>query len=232
MTEQRQFLFAIAIGLVTGDPLTYSAVAITLGATLAIGLLAGAVVAGTPLGPIGVRSCVYGPVAVGITCLAAGCAPSAPRARQVATTVSADQQAAAQEAAESAALAWFGLLDAGKYQESWSAASTLFRDHLSQSRWKAKLAHARGHLGEPASRKLLLTVFAQTIADYDSAPEGRWLAGRQGEYVIVKFSSAYLYLNVIETVIVMKDSDGVWRVADYYVASGDEASCIGSRICE
>lgn len=39
-------LFAIAIGFVTGDPLTYKAVATTLWATLAIGLLAGAVVAG------------------------------------------------------------------------------------------------------------------------------------------------------------------------------------------
>ena len=46
-------LFAIAIGFVTGDPLTYKAVAITLGATLAIGLLAGAVVAGTVLAIVG-----------------------------------------------------------------------------------------------------------------------------------------------------------------------------------
>lgn len=42
-------LFAISIGFVTGDPLTYQAVAIKLGATLAIGLLAGAVVAGIVL---------------------------------------------------------------------------------------------------------------------------------------------------------------------------------------
>jgi len=46
-------LFAIAIGFVTGDPLTYNAVAIKLGATLAIGLLAGAVVAGIVLTIIG-----------------------------------------------------------------------------------------------------------------------------------------------------------------------------------
>ena len=42
-------LFAIAIGFVTGDPLTYKAVAIKLGATLAIGLLSGGVVAGIVL---------------------------------------------------------------------------------------------------------------------------------------------------------------------------------------
>lgn len=42
-------LFAIAIGFVSGEPLTYKAVVITLCATLAIGLIAGAVVAGVVL---------------------------------------------------------------------------------------------------------------------------------------------------------------------------------------
>jgi monovalent cation:H+ antiporter, CPA1 family len=46
-------LFAIAIGFLTGDPLTYKAVAVTLVATLAIGLLAGAVVAGIVLAIVG-----------------------------------------------------------------------------------------------------------------------------------------------------------------------------------
>jgi len=178
-----------------------------------------------------VRPCVYGSVALGMTCLVAGCEETAPRARQVAPSVSADQQAAAQQAAESAALAWFGLLDAGEYKESWGAASTLFRDHLAQSRWEVKVATARGHLGELVSRKLQLAVFAQTIPDYEYTSEGRWLAGRKGEYVIVKFSTSYRYFHVIETLILIKDSDGVWRVADYYIASGDETSCIGSRIC-
>ncbi len=42
-------LFAIAIGFVAGEPLTYKAVAIMLGATLSIGLLAGTIVAGIVL---------------------------------------------------------------------------------------------------------------------------------------------------------------------------------------
>ncbi len=42
-------LFAIAMGFVAGAPLTYKAVAITLGATLSIGLLAGTIVAGIVL---------------------------------------------------------------------------------------------------------------------------------------------------------------------------------------
>jgi monovalent cation:H+ antiporter, CPA1 family len=46
-------LFAMAIGFVTGEPLTYKAVAVTLWATLAIGLLAGAIVAGGVLAMVG-----------------------------------------------------------------------------------------------------------------------------------------------------------------------------------
>jgi monovalent cation:H+ antiporter, CPA1 family len=46
-------LFAIAVGFVTGEPLTYKAVAMTLWATLAIGLLAGAIVAGIVLVIVG-----------------------------------------------------------------------------------------------------------------------------------------------------------------------------------
>jgi CPA1 family monovalent cation:H+ antiporter len=42
-------LFAIAIGFVSGDPLTYETIMVTLFATLAIGLLAGVIVAGVVL---------------------------------------------------------------------------------------------------------------------------------------------------------------------------------------
>jgi CPA1 family monovalent cation:H+ antiporter len=46
-------LFAIVIGFVTGEPLTYKAVAFTLWATIVIGLLAGLIVAGVALAIIG-----------------------------------------------------------------------------------------------------------------------------------------------------------------------------------
>jgi Na+:H+ antiporter len=46
-------LFVIAIGFIAGEPLTYRAVAITLGANIGIGLLAGALVAGVVLAIIG-----------------------------------------------------------------------------------------------------------------------------------------------------------------------------------
>ena len=162
------------------------------------------------------RSRVFGSVALGITCLATGCATSPPQSRQVAAPMSADPQAAAQQAAESAALTWLGLLDARKYTESWNAASMLFRNYRwSQSSWRSTIDWDRTRLGPLQWRRLQSTVFAQSIPG--DTPESRWLAGRKGEYVILKFSSSYQF-NVTETVIVMKDSDAIWRVADYYIA--------------
>ena len=178
-----------------------------------------------------VRSCAYGSLALGVACLVTSCATTAPQIPEAAPPVSAQQQTAAEQAAQSAALAWFELLDAEKYTESWAAASTPFRQYSwSQSRWRSMIKWGRVRLGPLHSRRLQSAVFVQTVPEHTA--EGRWLAGRRGEYVIVGFASSYGHFNVTETVIVMKDSDGVWRVADYYIASGDAQACTGSRMCE
>lgn len=134
--------------------------------------------------------------------------------------------------AESAALAWFRLLDAGKYGESWSAASTLFQERVSQRGWQSKINRGRSALGPLHSRKLLWAVFAQAIpppACWTDVRVSSCLAAPNGKYVIVKFSS-YYSRKVIETVVAEKDSDGLWRVADYYIADGEAAFCTGSRV--
>lgn len=122
-------------------------------------------------------------------------------------------------AAESAALSWLRLLDAGNYPQSWSTASTLFRERMSQSRWQAKAATGRGYLGSLLSRKLRSAVSARTVP---GEPDG--------QYVIVKFTSNFSWTNgnrIIETVT-MKDADGVWRVVDYYL---DDATCAVDTAC-
>lgn len=122
-------------------------------------------------------------------------------------------------AAESAAIEWLTLLDAGHYTESWSAASTLFRDRLSQSRWTAKAETGRGYLGELLSRKLRSEQSARTVS---GEPDG--------EYFLVNFTSNFAWTNgqrVIETVA-MRDEGGVWRVVDYYIA---DATCAVDTVC-
>ena len=43
-------------------------------------------------------------------------------------------------AAESAALEWLGLLDAASYAQSWSTASTLFRQSVSEAQWQSAVS--------------------------------------------------------------------------------------------
>jgi hypothetical protein len=124
--------------------------------------------------------------------------------------------AGAEDAAEAAALGWLRLLDAGSYPQSWTAASTLFRDRMSQSRWRTKIANGRFRLGTLKSRRFLSASPAQTPPDLP-----------KGEYVIVRFACTYLWFEfepVIETVTMTQGADGTWRVADFYMHDGGLSS--------
>jgi hypothetical protein len=110
-------------------------------------------------------------------------------------------------AAESAARAWLALVDAGSYDESWSAASALFRQKVPKERWQSAASNARSPLGALKSRTLQSATFKSTLP---GAPDG--------EYVIVQFASSFENkASAIETVTPMKDPDGTWRVSGYYV---------------
>jgi Protein of unknown function (DUF4019) len=110
-------------------------------------------------------------------------------------------------AAESAALAWLGLVDVGKYLASWDAASTSFRQHVPQSQWQTMAANARTPFGALKSRKLQSAAFTRSIP---GAPDG--------QYVIVTFASSFENkASAIETVTPMLDTDGSWRVSGYYI---------------
>ena len=110
-------------------------------------------------------------------------------------------------AAESAALAWLVLIDSGNYPASWTAASTLFRLHVSQSQWQRMAANVRVPFGALKSRKLQSATFTRSVP---GAPDGK--------YVIVKFASSFdKKASAVETVTPMLDADGTWRVSGYYI---------------
>jgi Protein of unknown function (DUF4019) len=110
-------------------------------------------------------------------------------------------------AAESAATAWLALIDAGKYDESWTAASTRIRQAVPQEEWRVKVGRARAELGRLRSRKLQSATLEGTIPE---APDG--------EYVVIKFASSFeRKMATIETVTPRKDEHGVWRVSGYYI---------------
>lgn len=114
---------------------------------------------------------------------------------------------APEQAAEAAARSWLALVDSGNYAQSWSEASTLFRQQLTQAQWQAAATSARGPLGALKSRQFLSAAFARTLP---GAPTG--------EYVVIQFTSSFdRKVTAVETITPMKDKDGAWHVSGYFI---------------
>lgn len=110
-------------------------------------------------------------------------------------------------AAQSAALTWLGLVDAGSYAQSWSSASSLFRERVSESQWQSAAASTRAPLGALKSRTLRSATFKSTLP---GAPDG--------QYVVLQFDSSFEHkASVVETITPVLDTDGKWHVSGYYI---------------
>lgn len=106
-----------------------------------------------------------------------------------------------------AAVAWLALVDAGNYAQSWDAAATRFRQRVARDGWQSTAARTRGPLGALKSRELQSATFEHTLP---GAPDG--------EYVVIRFAASFANkAAATETVTPMKDDDGTWRVAGYYI---------------
>ena len=110
-------------------------------------------------------------------------------------------------AAEAAARAWLGLVDAGKYPESWSDAAAMFRQKITAAPWEAAVSGARAPLGALKSRTLQSATPSSTLP---GAPDGA--------YVVLQFASSFEHkASALETVTPMQDADGKWRVSGYFI---------------
>jgi tetratricopeptide (TPR) repeat protein len=119
----------------------------------------------------------------------------------------AEKAASKLEKAVPAAKHWLGLVDEGKYGESWEAAAGFFKKMVSKEQWQASAAMVRKPFGKVISREVASTAYTTTAP---GAPDG--------EYVIVTFKATYENKkDAIETVTPMLDSDGKWRVSGYFV---------------
>ena len=109
--------------------------------------------------------------------------------------------------AQTAALAWLALVDAEKYGQSWSEAALLFRSADMQVDWVHAVTAVRAPLGPLKSRTLKSANFTRSLP---GAPDG--------EYVVIQFDSQFEHkASAVETVTPMRDKDGIWRVAGYYI---------------
>jgi len=114
-----------------------------------------------------------------------------------------DQETEAVTAAEG----WLALVDAGKYGESWKAASGFFKIAVPQGQWEQSLKAVRSPPGKLVSRKLLSKTYMISLP---GAPDG--------EYLVIQFETSFQNKkSAIETITPMKEKDGKWRVSGYYI---------------
>ena len=109
--------------------------------------------------------------------------------------------------AQAADVAWLDMVDAGRYDESWRAASASFQAGVSEQRWKDAAGAARDPLGQLKTRKLASATYTKTLP---GAPDG--------EYVVCVYAATFEHkASAQETVISTLEKDGTWRVAGYFV---------------
>ena len=134
-------------------------------------------------------------------CLVAAAALSADQAGEKAG------EEGARKAARDAAKSWLGVVDSGKYAESWTHASSYFRKQVSAQQWEKAVRSARGPLGKVLSRELKSAEYSRTLP---GAPDG--------EYVVIQYGGSFENKkDAVETVVAMREKDGDWRVGGYFI---------------
>lgn len=114
---------------------------------------------------------------------------------------------AAEKKAVNVANAWLALVDQGQYSKSWENAAAYFKAAVGKEQWQTSLTAARKPFGKVLSRKLRSTQYATTLP---GAPDGH--------YVVIQFQTSFeRKSSAVETVTPMRDQDGKWRVAGYYI---------------
>lgn len=112
-----------------------------------------------------------------------------------------------ERAAQTAAEAWLDLIDAGEYAESWNEAASSFQEAVSAKQWAQQVGDVRQPYGALQERTF---ESAESATDPPNDPPG--------EYVTLTYKSAFANTpNAIETVATVKQEDGSWKVAGYWV---------------
>ncbi len=114
--------------------------------------------------------------------------------------------APANDQAAPSASAWLGLVDGGKYNDSWKEASSYFRMNVAEKEWVTKVKGVRAPLGALVSRKQQNLTFAKTLP---GAPDGN--------YAVMQFQASFQNkASAVETLTMMADGDK-WRAAGYFI---------------
>jgi len=102
---------------------------------------------------------------------------------------------------------WLGIVDEGKYAESWKEAAEYFRNAVKEDSWEQAVQTVRKPLGKLISRKVKTATYKTALP---GAPDG--------QYVVIEFETSFENKkSAIETVTPMMEKDGTWRVSGYFI---------------
>ena len=125
----------------------------------------------------------------------------------LAPLLAADPQEAAEHDGQQAAESWLALVDAAKYGDSWSSSAVIFQKAVTQEKWRRAAQAQRQPLGRVKTRKFKTATYSTSLP---GAPDG--------EYVVTQYETEFEQrASAIEKVTSLREADGRWRVAGYYV---------------
>lgn len=102
---------------------------------------------------------------------------------------------------------WLKLADALDARGSWEAAGASFRAAVAPEEWAEQLMAARKPLGPLTSRILAVE---QTLNGLPGEPPG--------EYIVQQYHAVYDGRQAVtETVTLLREGDGEWRVVGYFI---------------
>jgi hypothetical protein len=111
-----------------------------------------------------------------------------------------------EQAAQKAAEQWLAVVDAGNYGESWNQAAEFFKSQVTKDAWIQNVSSVRNQTGKLKSRAFKSARYTESLPN---APAGK--------YVILEYQSSFEAGSFVETVVPMQDTDGIWKVAGYFV---------------
>ena len=111
------------------------------------------------------------------------------------------------EAAVSAAEAWLAHMDGADYAAGWRDGAAILKAAVTVKEFARALASARTPLGQLISRKL---ISKQRTRSLPGAPDG--------DYVVIQYETRFVNkAQAVETITPMRQADGSWKVAGYYI---------------
>jgi hypothetical protein len=107
-------------------------------------------------------------------------------------------------AARKVAESWLPLLDAQEYGKSWEELSPIVKRTLRKEHWEIALTELRSPLGKLESRTFFSVEYIRSVKGYPK---------REG--ALVRFMSHFENGSTLESVHIIHDKDGKWRVTTY-----------------